>query len=92
MAKARTEYVCRECGARAVRWSGRCPECQAWSTLEEKVVREEVQKAGFRLAAEATFLENPSDPRDWNASPRVAGEKRGTSDRFVLRFVRPLDR
>src|SRR5918998_93429 len=39
MAKARTEYVCRECGARAVRWSGRCPECQAWSTLEEKVVR-----------------------------------------------------
>jgi DNA repair protein RadA/Sms len=39
VAKARTEYVCRECGARAVRWSGRCPECQAWSTLEEKVVR-----------------------------------------------------
>ncbi|HZO05188.1 MAG TPA: DNA repair protein RadA [Solirubrobacterales bacterium] len=39
MAKARTEYVCRECGAKAVRWSGRCPECQAWSTLEEKVVR-----------------------------------------------------
>ena len=39
MAKARTEYVCRECGAKAVRWSGRCPECQAWSTLEEKIVR-----------------------------------------------------
>ena len=39
VAKARTEYVCRECGAKAVRWSGRCPECQAWSTLEEKVVR-----------------------------------------------------
>ena len=39
MAKARTEYVCRECGAKAVRWSGRCPECQAWSTLDEKVVR-----------------------------------------------------
>ncbi|MGE3270432.1 MAG: DNA repair protein RadA [Chloroflexota bacterium] len=39
MAKARTEYVCRECGAKAVRWSGRCPECQAWSTLDERVVR-----------------------------------------------------
>jgi predicted methyltransferase len=33
--------------------------------------------------------QEPSDPRDWNASPRVAAEKRGTSDRFVLKFVKP---
>jgi predicted methyltransferase len=31
-----------------------------------------------------------SDERDWNDSPRsVAPEKRGTSDRFALRFVKP---
>src|SRR3954451_6605897 len=39
MAKARIEYVCRECGAKSARWSGRCPECQAWNTLDERVVR-----------------------------------------------------
>lgn len=39
MAKARTEYVCRECGAKSARWAGRCPECQAWNTLDERVVR-----------------------------------------------------
>jgi DNA repair protein RadA/Sms len=39
LAKARTEYVCRECGAKAARWSGRCAECQAWNTLDERVVR-----------------------------------------------------
>src|SRR5689334_12937646 len=39
MAKARTEYVCRECGARSARWSGRCNECQAWNTLDERAVR-----------------------------------------------------
>src|SRR3954451_23418901 len=39
MAKARIEYVCRECGAKAARWSGRCPECQAWNTLDERAVR-----------------------------------------------------
>ncbi|HEX7355570.1 MAG TPA: DNA repair protein RadA [Mycobacteriales bacterium] len=28
-------YRCAECGATAARWLGRCPECQAWGTLEE---------------------------------------------------------
>ncbi|HRI64365.1 MAG TPA: SAM-dependent methyltransferase [Polyangium sp.] len=57
--------------------------------IEEKVVREEVTKAGFKLADSADFLKNPADTRDWNASPRAAAEKRGTSDRFVLKFVKP---
>jgi predicted methyltransferase len=57
--------------------------------IEEKVVREEVEAAGFKLAGEASFLKSPSDKRDWNASPMSAGELRGTSDRFVLKFVKP---
>lgn len=57
--------------------------------IEESVVKDEVQLAGFRLAAEADFLREPTDTRDWNASPRSAGERRGTSDRFVLKFVKP---
>ena len=57
--------------------------------IDEQVVRTEVQAAGFRVAAEGDFLRNPNDSRDWNSSPRAAGERRGTSDRFVLRFVKP---
>jgi len=57
--------------------------------IAESVVRREVEAAGFRLDASADFLRNPNDSRDWSASPRVAGERRGTSDRFVLRFVKP---
>jgi predicted methyltransferase len=57
--------------------------------IEEKVVVDEVSKAGFTLVAESQILKNPSDPRDWSASPRTAAEKRGTSDRFVLRFQKP---
>lgn len=64
-------------------------EVQTNHRIEEQVVRDEVQKAGFRLAAEADFLRNPADSRDWNASPRAAAERRGTSDRFVLKFVKP---
>lgn len=57
--------------------------------IDESVVRREIESAGFRLAGEGDFLRNPQDPRDWNASPRVAGEQRGSSDRFVLKFVKP---
>lgn len=57
--------------------------------IEEKVLRDEIEHAGFRLVAEASFLKNPNDTRDWSTSPRVVGERRGTSDRFVLKFQKP---
>jgi len=57
--------------------------------IDEKAVLQEVERNGFQLAEEASFLRNPSDARDWNDSPREAGERRGTSDRFVLKFKKP---
>lgn len=33
MAKAKTAYVCTECGAHSVKWAGQCPDCMAWNTL-----------------------------------------------------------
>ena len=57
--------------------------------IEEQVVKDEIISVGFKLARSADFLRSPSDTRDWSASPRVAGERRGTSDRFVLAFVKP---
>src|SRR6202165_1591452 len=35
MAKARIEFVCRECGYMNPRSLGRCPECDAWGTFDE---------------------------------------------------------
>jgi predicted methyltransferase len=58
--------------------------------IEEKEVLSDITKAGFKLIAESNFLRNPSDTRDWNDSPREAGARRGTSDRFVLKFQKPL--
>ncbi|MEZ4311593.1 MAG: methyltransferase domain-containing protein [Polyangiaceae bacterium] len=64
-------------------------EAETLHRIEESVLRAELEQAGFKLAAEASFLRNPDDTRDWSASPRTAGERRGTSDRFVLKFVKP---
>jgi len=52
--------------------------------IEEAFLRNEVEAAGFRLAAEANFLRNPGDPRDRN-TPDPPQPK----DEFVLKFVKP---
>ncbi len=57
--------------------------------IDENVVRTEVQKAGFTFVTSADFLRNPSDTRDWSSSPGAAGDRRGTEDRFVLKFQKP---
>ena len=36
MAKAKTMYVCSQCGFETPRWLGRCPDCGNWNTLEEQ--------------------------------------------------------
>ncbi len=52
--------------------------------IEESFLRQEVEAAGFRLAAEGDFMRNPSDPRDKN-TPDPPQPK----DEFVLKFVKP---
>jgi DNA repair protein RadA/Sms len=45
MARTFTEYVCQSCGHRAPKWLGKCPECEAWSTLaEEKITTTRLSK------------------------------------------------
>lgn len=64
-------------------------DVQTFHRIEEAALKKEIQDAGFELAGEADFLRNPADARDWNDSPAAAGARRGTSDRFVLKFVKP---
>ncbi|HOX72737.1 MAG: DNA repair protein RadA [Dokdonella sp.] len=35
MAKAKTAYVCSECGGEHSKWQGQCAECGVWNTLSE---------------------------------------------------------
>jgi DNA repair protein RadA/Sms len=35
---AKTQFVCRECGGTSAKWLGKCPQCNAWNTLDEAVV------------------------------------------------------
>ena len=57
--------------------------------IAETFVVTDVEAAGFKLQTRSLMFANPADTHDWNAAPSQAGDKRGTSDRFVLIFVKP---
>ncbi|MCA1646286.1 MAG: DNA repair protein RadA [Chloroflexi bacterium] len=49
MPRARTEFVCRECGYQNPQSLGRCPECDAWGSfdqLRQQLVVEPIRRAG----------------------------------------------
>lgn len=35
LAKAKTVFICNNCGHETIRWLGRCPTCQEWNSFEE---------------------------------------------------------
>jgi predicted methyltransferase len=53
--------------------------------IEESVVRQELEAAGFKLVEEASFLRNPEDPREAAVfRPQVP------NDEFVLKYQKPM--
>jgi predicted methyltransferase len=53
--------------------------------IEESVLRQEIEAAGFELATEADFLHHPEDPRDAAVfRPQIP------TDEFVLKYQKPL--
>ncbi|MDH3351422.1 MAG: DNA repair protein RadA [Gammaproteobacteria bacterium] len=58
MPKAKTAYVCTECGAHSVKWAGQCPDCSAWNTL-----------AQTRIAASRPVRETGNAPSSLESLP-----------------------
>ena len=38
MAKEKVIFYCTECGSSQLKWSGKCPDCGAWNSMEERTV------------------------------------------------------
>ncbi len=57
MAKTKVQYQCSECGATAPKWTGQCPDCQAWNTLLEVI-------SESRTARQARFQDHQAGPAE----------------------------
>lgn len=53
MAKKKSRFICQTCGAIAVNWMGKCPECGAWDSYVEEV---EEKKHGLTLQKREPIL------------------------------------
>lgn len=38
--KLKTSFVCSECGYSAPKWSGQCPQCKSWNTMNEEITEQ----------------------------------------------------
>ena len=60
MARARSEFVCSDCGGRQLRWAGQCPDCGAWNSLQETVAEPSAGRSprfeGYAGAAQAKVV------------------------------------
>ncbi|TAK42448.1 MAG: DNA repair protein RadA [Betaproteobacteria bacterium] len=63
MARAKSAYVCSDCGATALQWFGSCPSCGAAGTLSETVTeRSAARHGGRRSASSAVRLADVATP------------------------------
>lgn len=50
LAKRKTVYVCQECGYEALKWMGKCTNCNNWNSFVEEVKAPKSAK-GTRMAS-----------------------------------------
>src|SRR5574344_2173461 len=59
MAKAKSVFVCSDCGYESPKWLGKCPSCGAWNTFYEETIQPSVTANGkTKEAAKPMNLNN----------------------------------
>ncbi len=48
MARQKTVFVCQNCGYKAPKWLGRCPDCSSWNSFAEEPIESGTQEKGAR--------------------------------------------
>ena len=57
MARARTIFVCQQCGARSPKWTGKCEQCGQWNSLVEQAPAPVGKSAVARSAGQGRLLQ-----------------------------------
>lgn len=81
--RAKTVYVCENCGYESPRWLGRCPVCGAWNSFREV--------AGDRKKGEGRSWLSGSGERSTRVKlSQVKGEERGRAATGIKEFDRVM--
>jgi len=78
MAKSKSVYVCRNCGADSPKWIGRCPSCGEWNSYAEEIL-------AVKKSSRISYSASPQKPEPIN-------EIRTLEDKRLLTGVKEIDR
>ncbi len=60
--KAKTVYICSQCGFESPKWNGRCPDCGEWNTMNEELRTVQALKSNntsaYASSAQACTIDN----------------------------------
>ena len=79
MAKARSNFVCQNCGASCPKWTGKCENCGEWNTLVEQIVETKGASAVARSHSRGKILK-PQSMRSIAAEDSVRRLPTGIAD------------
>ena len=79
MAKARSNFVCQNCGASYPKWTGKCENCGEWNTLVEQVIETKGASAVARSHSRGKILK-PQSMRSIAAEDSVRRLPTGITD------------
>ena len=79
MAKARSNFVCQNCGASYPKWTGKCENCGEWNTLVEQIVETKGASAVVRSHSRGKILK-PQSMRSIAAEDSVRRLPTGIAD------------
>ncbi len=68
MAKAIAQFQCRDCASLLPKWSGQCPDCRSWNSIEELPALSGAGKSGFNWHA----TEGTAEMINLNAVPTTS--------------------
>ncbi len=81
MAKAKSVFFCKECGAESPKWMGQCPACKAWDSMVEEPV-----------APKAKGMKLPTAGTAKKSVPEKLSEIKSHEDTRIITGVEELDR
>ncbi|GLR18569.1 DNA repair protein RadA [Portibacter lacus] len=78
MAKAKTVYICSNCGAHSAKWIGNCPSCNEWNTYQEEIIHKDPKaetRVKYSFSGDTKVIPIPlSDVQQGNIIRKSSGD------------------
>lgn len=74
--KAKTIFICGECGYESAKWMGKCPQCESWNTMVEEAaveIRAPHAPARAQLLSDVSTLQSARTSTGMSELDRVLG-------------------